>query len=57
MTTDAELATASEAETHRPRRMPDLLGIAYLTTLGVVMTIWVGGLIWAAVSVVEWLVS
>ena len=56
MTTDTELAAASEAEPRVPRRMPDLLGVAYLATRGSVMTVWVGGLIWAAVAVVQWLV-
>jgi hypothetical protein len=57
MAPDAELTTASQVEPHAPRRLADLLGIAYLATLGIVMTIWVGGLIWAAVAVVEWMVS
>ena len=57
MTPDAEVAAASEAEPRAPRPLSDLLGVAYLATLGIVMTVWVGGLIWAAVSVVGWLVS
>ena len=31
--------------------------VAYLATLGVVMTVWVAGLVWAAVAVVGWMVS
>jgi hypothetical protein len=57
MTPDAELAATSEAEPHAPRRLADLLGVAYLATLGVVMTVWVAGLVWAAVAVVGWMVS
>ena len=57
MTPDAEVAAAPEAEPRATRRASDLLGIAYLATLGIVMTIWVGGLIWAAISVFEWVLS
>ena len=57
MTPDAEVAAAPEAEPRAPRRTSDMLGIAYLATLAIVMTIWVGGLIWAAISVFEWVVS
>lgn len=57
MAPDAKVATASEVEPREPRRFSDLLGFAYLATVGIVMTIWVGGLIWAAVAVVGWMVS
>ena len=56
MTQDAE-ATAPEPETPPPPRNTDLLGFAYLATTGVVMTAWIGGLIWAGVEVVRWLIS
>ncbi|WFU37304.1 hypothetical protein QA640_22685 [Bradyrhizobium sp. CB82] len=42
MTHDAE-AAATDAQA--PRRNRDLLGIAYLVTIGVVMVAWIGGLI------------
>jgi len=57
MAPDADIATATDAEPRDPRRLSDLLGFAYLATVGIVMTIWVGGLIWAAVAVVGWMVS
>jgi hypothetical protein len=56
MTPEAE-ATAPEAETRAPRQGPDLFGVAFLATIGIVMIAWVGGLIWAATAVVEWLMS
>lgn len=56
MTQEAETA-APEATTQPPHRSPDLLGPAYLATLGIVMTAWIGGLVWAAVTVLNWLMS
>jgi hypothetical protein len=54
MTQDAEAATP-RAEPQVQHQSPDLLGVTYLATLGIVMTIWIGGLVWAAAAVVEWL--
>ncbi|MGV7216839.1 hypothetical protein [Bradyrhizobium sp. UFLA05-112] len=55
MTHDAE-AAATDADAQAPRRSRDLLGFAYLATIGVVMVAWIGGLIWAGVAVVRWLI-
>jgi hypothetical protein len=54
MTQEAE-AAAPETDTQAARPAPDLLGVAYLATMGIVMTAWVGGLIWAALAVIKWL--
>jgi hypothetical protein len=56
MTPEAE-ATAPEAESRAPRQGPDLLGVAFLATIGIAMIAWIGGLIWAATAVVQWLMS
>ena len=56
MTQEADVAT-SDADTHAPRRSTDLLGLAYLATTGIVMTAWIGGLIWVGFEVVRWLLS
>ncbi|SFV01344.1 hypothetical protein SAMN05192541_109336 [Bradyrhizobium arachidis] len=49
--------TASEADVPAPRQRPDLLGIAYLGTIGIVMLAWICGLVWAAIAFFSWLVS
>jgi hypothetical protein len=51
-----EVNTAA-TDTQRPAPRPgsDLLGVAYLATAGVVMTAWIGGLIWGGVALVIWL--
>jgi hypothetical protein len=56
MTQDAE-ARAPAPETPASPRRTDLLGFAYIASTGVVMTAWIGGLIWAGVEVVKWLIS
>jgi hypothetical protein len=56
MTPEAEAAAPPE-ETETPRRLPDLLGLAYLAILGVVMTAWVGALAWIALAAIRWLAS
>jgi hypothetical protein len=56
MTQEAEIA-ATEATTQPPHRSLDLLGPAYLATLAIVMTAWIGGLIWTAVTILKWLMS
>ncbi|MGY8665564.1 hypothetical protein Q3C01_24820 [Bradyrhizobium sp. UFLA05-109] len=56
MTHDAEAAATNSADAQAPRSSRDLLGIAYLATTGVVMLAWIGGLIWAGVAVVSWLI-
>ncbi|MCP3469933.1 hypothetical protein NLM33_06270 [Bradyrhizobium sp. CCGUVB1N3] len=55
MTHEAE-AAATDADAQAPRRSRDLLGVAYLATIGVVMVAWIGALIWAGVAVVSWLI-
>lgn len=49
--------TASEADVPAPRQRSDLLGIAYLGTIGIVMLAWICGLVWAAIAFFSWLVS
>lgn len=49
-------AAATDMQTP-PRRGSDLLGVAYLATASVVMTAWIGGLIWGGVALVIWLIS
>lgn len=56
MTQEAETA-ATEAALQTPPRRADLLGLAYLATVGIVMTAWIGGLVWTAVTLVMWLMS
>jgi hypothetical protein len=56
MTQEAE-AAAPEAETRAPRQGPDLLGVTYIATTGIVMIAWIGGLIWAGIAVAKWLLS
>jgi hypothetical protein len=56
MTEEAE-AAAPEGDTRAPRQRPDLLGVAFLTIVGIVMVAWVGGLMWAGIAVVKWLMS
>ena len=53
---DAEAAATNAADAQTPRPSRDLLGVAYLATIGVVMVAWIGGLIWAGVAVVSWLI-
>jgi hypothetical protein len=56
MTQETE-AAAPNANRPAPRQAPDLLGVAYLATIGIVMTAWIGGLIWAAMAVRWWIAS
>lgn len=56
MTQEAEAAT-HHADPDAARRSTDLLGLAFLATIGIVMTVWVSGLIWAASQLVMWLMS
>jgi len=53
MTRKAE-ATA-QADT--PSRKSDLFGLALLAAIVLVMTAWIGGLVWAAMAFLTWLVS
>lgn len=48
---------AAEADASAQRQRPDLLGIAFLGTIGIVMLAWIGGLIWAAAAMLNWLAS
>ena len=56
MTHDAE-AAASEPDARAPKRLPDLFGFAYLAIMGIVMTAWIGMLVWIACAAVNWLAS
>ena len=51
-----EANTAVDTQTPAPRRSSDLLGVAFLATAGVVMTAWIGGLIWRGAALVMWLI-
>ncbi|MCK1723507.1 hypothetical protein [Bradyrhizobium sp. 141] len=53
MTRDA--AASANVPTQRPRR--DLVGVAYLGTIGIVMLAWIAGLVWGAMAFFNWLVS
>lgn len=48
---------AAEADVSTQRQRPDLLGIAFLGTIAIVMLAWIGGLIWAAMAMLNWLTS
>jgi hypothetical protein len=53
MTQKAEAATQAGAS---PRKT-DLLGLVLLATIIMVMAAWIGGLVWAAMTFLNWLVS
>jgi hypothetical protein len=53
MTQDA----AASAKVPTRRQKGDLLGIAYLGTIGVVMLAWFAGLVWGAMAFFNWLVA
>lgn len=55
MTIEAETAIQDDAAAS-PQRA-DLLGIACLSTIAIVMTVWIGGLVWLALAVMNWLMS
>ncbi len=48
---------AAPANVPTPRQKSDLLGIAYLGTIGIVMLAWIAGLVWGAMAFFNWLVS
>ena len=49
--------TRREAEAPASTRKPDLPGFAFLATIAIVMTAWIGALVWAAMAFLSWLVS
>jgi hypothetical protein len=52
-----EVNTAAiDTQAPAPREGPDLLGVAFLATAGVVTTAWIGGLIWGGAALVIWLI-
>lgn len=55
MTQEAQAIAQVDPTLSRPKA--DLLGVAFLATLAVVMTIWIGALGWAAISVLNWIVG
>lgn len=48
---------AASADVPTQRQKSDLLGIAYLGTIGIVMLAWIAGLVWGAITFFNWLVS
>ena len=46
-----------EAPAPAPTRKADLHGLAFLATIAIVMTAWIGALVWAAMAFLSWLVS
>ena len=48
---------ATEVVVPTQRQRADLLGIAYLGTIGAVMMAWIAGLVWASIAFFDWLVS
>ncbi|PDT87445.1 hypothetical protein CO669_25090 [Bradyrhizobium sp. Y36] len=54
-----QAAASANAPTRRPRigLRIDLLGIAYLGTIGIVMLAWIAGLVWGAMAFFNWLVA
>lgn len=53
MTRKAEAA----ARAHASSRKTDLFGLSLLAAIVLVMTAWIGGLVWAAMAFLTWLVS
>ncbi|MCJ9731284.1 hypothetical protein [Bradyrhizobium sp. PRIMUS42] len=53
MTQDA----AASANVPTQRHRSDLVGVAYLGTIGIVMLAWIAGLVWGAIAFFNWLVS
>lgn len=50
-----EAAASANVPTRRYRS--DLVGVAYLGTIGIVMVVWIAGLVWGAMAFFTWLVS
>ncbi|WP_257180943.1 MULTISPECIES: hypothetical protein [Bradyrhizobium] len=48
---------AAPANVRTRRQTGDLLGIAYLGTIGIVMLAWIAGLVWGAMAFFNWLVA
>ncbi len=53
MTQDA----AAEAHVPTQQRRPELVGVTFLATIGIVMLAWLTGLVWGAMAFMTWLVS
>ena len=53
MTQKAEAAP----QAHASSRKADLFGLSLFAAIVLVMTTWIGGLIWAAMAFLSWLVS
>jgi len=53
MTQDA----AASANVPTRRKRGDLIGVAYLGTIGIVMLAWIAGLVWGAMAFFNWLVA
>ena len=45
------------ARAHASSRKTDLFGLSLLAAIVLVMTVWIAGLIWAAMAFMTWLVS
>jgi hypothetical protein len=53
MAQKAEAAAQADASS----RKTDLFGLSLLAAIVLVMTAWIGGLVWAAMAFLTWLVS
>lgn len=53
MTQEAAASTNVPTQRHRSH----LVGVAYLGTIGIVMVVWIAGLVWGAMAFFNWLVS
>ncbi|WP_027531048.1 hypothetical protein [Bradyrhizobium sp. WSM3983] len=47
----------AEAQAGASSRKTDLFGLALLAAIILVMTAWIGGLVWGAMAFLTWLVS
>lgn len=52
----AQKAEAAARAGASPRKT-DLFGLSLLAAIVLVMTVWIGGLVWAAMAFLTWLVS
>jgi hypothetical protein len=55
MTQDSE--AAAQADVAAASGKPDLRSLAFLAVIAIAMTAWIGGLVWAAIAFLTWLVS
>jgi hypothetical protein len=48
---------AAETQVPTPRERPDPFGVTLLAAIGIVMLVWIGGLVWGTMAFFNWLVS